>query len=62
MVILVGLVVAVLQVRWAARSTQGPVQWWRVSRPLPRVQRYASDLAIAAFVLSGAFTLEQGRP
>ncbi|WP_104525744.1 hypothetical protein [Blastococcus atacamensis] len=36
-------------------------QWWRVSRPLPTRQRYASDLAIAALVLAGAFTVEQGR-
>jgi hypothetical protein len=40
----------------------GPVQWWRVSRPLPRWQRYTSDLAIAALILGGASALEQGRP
>ena len=60
--IVLGVVVGVLQVRWAARSTQRPIRFWRVSQSLPRGQRYASDLAIAGLLLAGAFTMEVGRP
>ncbi|SOE02796.1 hypothetical protein SAMN06272739_3755 [Blastococcus haudaquaticus] len=60
--IALGVVAAVLQVGWVARSTPGPVQRWRVSAPLPRMQRHASDLAIAALLIAGAIVVEQGRP
>ena len=63
---LLAVVVAVLQVRWIARSPRRPAgwpdRWWRLSDPLPPMQRHGSDLAIAALVLGGAFALEQGRP
>ena len=57
-----GVAGAVLQVRWVARSTQDPIRWWRVSQPLPRGQRSASDIAIGLLIVAGAFVLEQGRP
>ncbi|NEK84486.1 hypothetical protein GCU60_01730 [Blastococcus saxobsidens] len=60
--VLSAVVVAVLQAGWVARSARLPLQWWRVSQPLPTKQRYASDLTIAALVLAGAFTAEHGRP
>ena len=60
--IVLGVVAAVLQVVWVARSTAGPVQRWRVSAPLPRMQRYASDLGIATLLIAGAIVVEQGRP
>jgi hypothetical protein len=60
--ILAGVVVAVLQVRWAARSTHEPIRRWHVSAPLPRWQRYASDLAIGVLVVAGAVVVELDRP
>jgi uncharacterized membrane protein len=60
--VLAGVLVAVLQVRWAARSTPEPVRRWHVSAPLPRRQRYASDLAIGGLIVAGAVVVELGRP
>jgi hypothetical protein len=59
--ILMGVVVAVLQVRWAARASQGPVRRWHASNSLPPVRRHLSDAAIAGFVLAGALVLEADR-
>ena len=61
--IVLGVALAVLQVRWVARSTRRPGSGsGACRRALPRGQRYASDLAIAGLLLAGAFTMEIGRP
>ncbi|MDP5184501.1 hypothetical protein QOZ88_17835 [Blastococcus sp. BMG 814] len=61
--VLLGAVVAVLQVRVAAAAGTGrPIRVWHVSEALPRWQRHGSDVAIAALLLAGAFAIELGRP
>jgi hypothetical protein len=60
--ILLGVVVAVLQVRWAVRSTQRPLRRWHVSNSLPPRQRFVSDTAIAVLLFAGSLTIDVGRP
>jgi hypothetical protein len=60
--IIAGVVVGVLQVRWAGRQGGTPTSLGEVSSHLPDRVRTASSVAIAGLLVAGALVAGHGRP